>query len=147
MPQPPLLAVTHVPASALVVTGPPVLGELRLESFAPVPTVDLGRAAALAVGPLRGRLRALNPGPEPVRLSFDRLGTSGAGLDGGEGWQVQLVPLPGEAAAEPGDGALTLGANGGACLIELAWAPPPAKAAAGPSVRGRTVLYYWPGDG
>ena len=23
----------------------------------------------------------------------------------------------------------------------------PAKAAAGPSVRGRTVLYYWPGDG
>lgn len=137
MPRPALAAPAALAGGAGAPPVPPVLSELRLESFAPVPTVDLGRTgggagAGAAPAPLRGLLRAVNPGAEPAVLAFDRLGG-----DAADGWQVRLLPLAGAGAGEDGDGAAqqTLAGGGGACLIEVVWSPPAAKAAAGGASR------------
>jgi hypothetical protein len=99
--------------------APRVLGELRIEPFAKPPSISLGSALPIGV-PYVAHVRALNPGPKPLSLSFERCG-DGLPRDLAVALVEDEAAAVGALAVNPAT-ALLAGA-GGSCLIRIQWCP------------------------
>ena len=126
------------PPSALAATsvvngGRQVLGELRLDPFAAVPTIDLG--AAVAGNSVVGWMRAVAPAGAAV-LTLDRVTPAGGGAAAAS-WSVSLLPEPAALPSCSAAGASEL-AFTGSCLLRIEFHAP----AGVPSGRARAGVWF-----